>query len=199
MKAGRSSTRHGGWTESSGSVDFTNILQIAASQANAFGKRERSRASRDYAAAMEKAAVVLRAFTRAASFDQLLEAEQVFQRNDRNVYARAPSTLEAVQKGMRDFDAGKSVYKQILENPEAYRAHRYREDDHAFPDRVVPLDAMRKALRGQISRVGNYRKTVLGNSQEYDFMTARIAMLRRAEKLYDAIQRERLSIPGADG
>lgn len=174
-----------------GNLDLAKILLIAATQVNAFNKRERSRAAMDYATAMKKSAAILDAFTEIASFEQLLKAERIFQQNDQNIYAQVPSTLEAVQKGMRDFDAGEGVYRQLLASPEAYRAHRYREDDHALPDKLVPLDAMRKALRGQMARIGNYRKTVLGSSQEYDFMSARIGMLRRAEKLYDGIQRER--------
>ena len=54
---------------------------------------------------------------------------------------------------------------------------------------------MRQALRGQRRRVENYRANVMGNPCEQEFMAARIAMLRRAEHLYDAIQRERLSPP----
>jgi hypothetical protein len=38
----------------------------------------------------------------------------------------------------------------------------------------------------------------MGNLQEQEFMSARIAMLRRAEKLYDGIQREHLLPPEAE-
>lgn len=171
-------------------MDVARVLRIAAAQANAFNKRERSRAAIDYGIVMERSTAGIREFTKNATFDQLLLAERVLQQNDQDAYTKVPSILQAVQKGMRDFEAGCEVYRQLLNQPEAYKAHRYREDDCASPDRVVPLDAMRKALRGQISRVGNYRKTVLGSPQEYAFMTARISMIRRAEKLYDAIQRE---------
>ena len=183
--------------ENSVHLDLQEILLIAATQVNAFNKRERSRAAIDYAAAMEKSAASLEKFTKTASFDQLLKAERIFQQNDQDIYAQVPSTLESVQKGMRDFDAGGEVHRQLLDNPEAYKAHRYREDDRAPPDRLVPLDAMRKALRGQMARIGNYRKTVLGSSQEYDFLSARIALLRRAEQLYDTLQREQLLPPEA--
>lgn len=171
---------------------IVKVLRIAAAQAKAFNKRERSRAAIDYGVVMERSAASLRDFTKTAPFDQLLMAEKIFQQNDQNTYAKVPSTLQAVKKGMRDFMAGDDVYQQLLNHPAAYKAHSYREDDRAPPDKLVPLDAMRKALRGQISRVGNYRKTVLGSSQEYEFMTARISMIRRAEKLYDGIQRDRL-------
>lgn len=173
-------------------VELKRILKIAAAQAKAFNKRERSRAAIDYGVVMERSAASLKKFTKTASFDQLLMAEKIFQQNDRNIFAKVPSTMEAVQKGMRDFQAGDDVYKQLRNDAEAYKAHSYREDDRASPDKAVPLDAMRKALRGQVSRVENYRKTVLGSSQEYDFLTARISMIRRAEKLYDGIQRDRL-------
>lgn len=168
------------------------LLKRASAQAKAFEKRERSRAGQIYNLVMDKSTAILKEYSRSGSFDQLLRAEKIFQDYDLKAYAKVVSTIQAVQKGMRDFDAGEEVYRQLLNDPEAYKAHRYREDDHAAPDKVVPLDAMRKALRGQVSRVGNYRKNVMSNSQEYDFLTARIAMIRRAEKLYDGIQRDRL-------
>lgn len=175
--------------------DLDLIMNAVAAQVDAFEKRQQSRAEKHYAAMTAKSAAALGKFARNASFDQLLSVEQLFQKNDLVIYAKVPSIMQAVQKGMRDFKAGGEVYEQLLTHPEAYRAHSYREDDHASPDKLVPLDAMRKALRGQIARVGNYRKTVLGSSQEYAFMTARIAMIRRAEKLYDSIQRDRLLPP----
>ena len=93
---------------------------------------------------------------------------------------------------MSDLQDGEEVYAQLLNNPDAYKAHKYREKERASPDKIVPLDAMRRALRGQASRVENYRKNVMGNPKEHDFLYARVAMIRHAEKLYDDIQRHTL-------
>ena len=102
-----------------------------------------------------------------------------------------------MQEGIEDIEAGEAAYKQLVEDTESYKAHGYRKKERLSPEKIIPLDAMRRALRGQVKRVENYRSNVMGNSQEQDFMSARIAMLRRAEKLYDAIQRQYL-LPGGD-
>lgn len=171
---------------------FTRLLVWTAAQVNAYEKRERSRVEKQYGAVMQRAAAALADFTRTASFDQLILAEKTFQDNDLSVYAKLPATMKTVQQGIADLADGEEVYQQLLEEPRAYKAHKYRENERAAPDRLVPLDAMRRALRGQVKRVENYRRNVMGNPQEHEFMSARIAMLRRAEKLYDAIQRQHL-------
>lgn len=172
-----------------------SFLRRVATQAKAFERREQSRAEIAYGTAMGKADRELTEFTRTASFDQMLVAEKAMQTNDLAVYARAEATLRAVREGIADLKDGEVVYRQLQTNPEAYKEHRYREKERAAPDRVVPLDAMRKALRGQAARVENYRKNVMGNLQEQAFLTARVAMLRRAERLYDGIQRDLLLPP----
>lgn len=168
------------------------LLRSVATQAKAFERREQSPAEIAYGIVMGKAARELAEFSRTASFDEILTAEKAMQANDLDIYARAPATLKAVHEGIADFKDGEVVYKQLQTNPEAYKEHRYREKERAAPDRVVPLDAMRKALRGQAARVENYKKNVMGNLQEQSFLTTRVAMLRRAEKLYDGIQRDLL-------
>lgn len=173
-------------------ADVAKLMRAVAAQVDAYGKRKVSRAELHYSDVMKESAVILAKVARTASFDQLIRFEKVFQQNDLDVYANVPSTLKAVQQGIADLEAGEDVYRQLLEAPEAYRGHKYRESEKAPPDKLVPLDAMRRALRGQAKRVENYRKNVMGNPQEQDFLSARIAMLRRAEKLYDAIQREYL-------
>ncbi len=166
------------------------IVLAVAAQADAFEKREQSLTEKRYGAIMERSAVVLAEFTQIATFDQLLTIEKLLQQNDLNVYARVPSTLESVQEGIIDLREGEEVYAQLLHDSDAYKAHKYREKERASPDKLVPLDAMRRALRGQASRVENYRKNVMNNPKEHSFLSARISLIRRAEKLYDAIQRD---------
>lgn len=173
--------------------DILGKLTLAvATQVDIFEKREQSRVEKRYGAVMEHSAAMLAEFTLTATFEQLIGIEKLLQRNDLSVYARVPSTLKSVQEGMSDLQDGEEVYAQLLTNPEAYKAHKYREKERAVPDKIIPLDAMRRALRGQASRVENYRKNVMGNPKEHDFLSARIGLIRRAEKLYDAIQRDRL-------
>ena len=172
--------------------DFAEALQAVAAQANAYEKRAKSRVEKQYGDVMHVSAIILSKFAVSASFEQLIQTEKAFQQNDLLVYAQRPATLKAVQEGIDDLEDGMEVYKQLLENTEGYKAHRYRKKERISPEKLIPLDAMRRALRGQVKRVENYRSNVMGNLQEQEFMSARIAMLRRAEKLYDAIQRERL-------
>lgn len=159
-------------------------------QVDAYWNREKSPAEIRYGDVMRDSAIILADLTRTASFDQLIAAEKVLQKNDLVVYAKVPSTTKSVQQGIDDLQNGEEVYKQLLQNPKAYFEHKYRDNERASPDRLVPLDAMRRALRGQIKRVENYRKNVMGNPNEREFLSARIAMIHHAESLYDAIQRE---------
>lgn len=169
--------------------EFAEFLSWTAVQAFAYEKRARSRMEKQYGDTMERSATALVEFTRIATFDQLVAVERTFQQNDLAVYAQLPSTMKSVQQGIADLGDGIEVYRQLLVDPQAYKAHKYRENERARPDRLIPLDAMRRALRGQAKRVENYRKNVMGNPHEHEFLSARIAMLRHAEKLYDVIQR----------
>jgi hypothetical protein len=173
--------------------ETTPIVGWAVVQVNAYEQREKSRAEKRYGDVMEKSAAAIAKFTRTASFEALMQAEKIFQQNDLLVYAKRPALVKSVQEGIDDFTDGEAVYRQLLENTAAYKAHKYRKKDRLSPDSGIPLDTMRKALRGQGKRLENYRANVMGNIHEQDFYSARIAMLRRAEELYDAFQRERLS------
>ena len=177
--------------------ELDSLLSWVAAQASVFEKRGQSRMEKLYGDVMSRSAAALARFTRVASFDSLIRAEKAFQRNDLAVYAKRPATLKSVQEGIDDLEAGEEVCRQLLEDTVAYRAHRYRKKNSVSPEGVIPLDAMRQALRGQRRRLENYRANVMGNPEEQEFMAARIAMLRRAEKLYDAMQRERLSPPAS--
>ncbi len=175
------------YEEESAALFFWTTAQV-----DAFEKRAKSWAETMYGETMQKSAAAVVNYTRIASFDQLLAAEKAFQKNDLTVYAQSPATLKSVQQGISDFSAGEAVYQQLLNDTPAYQAHKYRENEKAAPDKLVPLDAMRRALRGQVKRLENYRKNVMGNPHEHDFMSARVAMIRRAEELYDLMQRDRL-------
>jgi hypothetical protein len=169
-----------------------NILFWAASQVNIYEKRARSQIEKQYGETMRKSAIALVDFIPRATFDELLSIEKTFQQNDLTVYAQHPATIKTVEQGIRDFNDAEAVYKQLLANPQAYYEHKYRESERASPDKLVPLDAMRRALRGQVKRVENYSRNVMGNPQEQTFLSARTALLHRAEDLYDEMQRVRL-------
>jgi hypothetical protein len=168
-----------GWMTGNG--DFAGFLRATAAQIDAYGKREESLAEKHYGNVMQESARVLAAFTRTASFDQLVMAEKTLQQNDLAIYAKAPSTMKSVQQGISDFKNGEDVYGQLLNNPQAYSDHKYRDSERVGSDKLVPLDAMRRALRGQVKRVENYRKNVMGNPKEQEFMSARIAVCRPSQ------------------
>lgn len=176
--------------------ELFRFLRHVMAQKTAYEKREQSQAEINYGKVMQKSASALKDFLKIATFDQLLLVESAFQENDLATYAKVPATLKAVAEGISDFKDGQVVYKQLLNDPEAYRGHRYREKERASPDYRIPLDAMRRALRGQAARVENYRKNVMGNPNEHAFLSARVGMIRHAEKLYDGIQRDLLLTPG---
>lgn len=178
-----------------GREGFTKLLGIVAAQGDAYERRSRSRMEKRYGDIMRTAAAVLAEFTGDASFEELIRAEKAFQENDLAIYAQRPATVKAVREGIDDLENGEVAYRQLIENTDAYQKHGYRKKERIPPEKVIPLDAMRRALRGQVKRIENYRKNVMGNPHEQIFMAARIAMLRRAEKLYDAMQRERLFPP----
>lgn len=172
-----------------------SLLAAVVAQGEAYEQRARSVAERRYGSAMQAMAETVREFTRTASFDELIRAEKAFQKNDLTIYAQRPETAKSVQEGMDDILAGETAYRQLVNNTEAYREHGYRKKECVPPEYVIPIDAMRRTLRGQIKRVENYRANVMGNIQEQAFLSARIDMLKRAEELYDSIQREQLLLP----
>ncbi len=174
---------------------FETFLDAITVQVSAFQQRERSRIEQNYSRAMEASAAAVVEFARNASFEELLEAERTFQKNDLAVYAKRPSTVKGVQEGIDDLEAGMGVYRQLVGDTAAYKAHTYRKKEMLPPENAIPLDAMRRALRGQMKRVENYRANVMGNAHEQEFLSARIALLRRAETLYDEMQKERLTPP----
>ena len=176
------------------SKEFNALFQIIIAQGRAYERRARSRVEKQYGDAMRAAAQTLDAFTGAASFEELIQAEKAFQENDLAIYAQRPATLKSVQEGMRDLEDGEAAYRQLIEKTDAYREHPYRQKERIPPERIIPLDAMRRALRGQVKRIENYRANVMGNPREQEFLSARTAMLRRAETLYDEMQR-RLLLP----
>lgn len=186
----------GGWMRSkrnSAEVRALKFSLATALQVGAFEKRESSSVEKAYGTAMQRAAAVLLEYAKDASLEELLDAEQTLQKNDLAVYAQRPGTMASVQEGINDLEAGMAAHALLLENTDAYRSHPYRQKERLPPERVIPLDAMRRALRGQIKRVENYRSNVMGNIREQEFLSARMELLHRAEKLYDALQRERLS------
>lgn len=170
-------------------------MRFASAQGKAFEQRARSRVEIQYGDSMQAAAEATVKFTATASLDELLQAEKTFQTNDLLIYAQRPATVKSVQEGMQDLEDGEAVYRQLLEKTDAYKEHVYRRKERIPPEHIIPLDAMRRAIRGQVKRVANYRANVMGNIREQDFLSARIEMLHRAEQLYDAMQRERLLPP----
>ncbi len=58
---------------------------------------------------------------------------------------------------------------------------------------------MRKALRGQATRVGNFARNPMLFPVEKEFHLLRTALLRRAEKLYENMQAQALTACRKDG
>lgn len=171
-------------------------------QVGAFEKRANSLIEKEYGRAMQRAANALAQITQSESFEALIRAEQTLQKNDLTVYAHRPALVASVQDGIDDINDGLAVYTQLVTDAPAYAAHRYRKKERLPPEYTIPLDAMRRAIRGQIKRVENYRANVMGNTSEQAFLSARIELLHQAEAQYDSLQRKRLlkqQTPGSAG
>lgn len=169
-----------------------SMLQVN-SHVQAHEKRRNSRVEQQYSKVLRSSTLILGELGAKGDFETVLKVEKTLQQQDLEKYSQNASVKKSVLEGIDDLNNGIVDYKTLLNSPETYMAKAYVKRDMAGPDKSVPLDSMRKALRSQASRVGNYARNPMANDDERDFLNARVALIRKAEKLYDRIQRDRLS------
>lgn len=153
-------------------------------------ERQNSAVEHDYSKAIDRSAAVLRKLTAEGDFDTLLKVERALQQQDLEKYSKNEEVRRSVLDGIEDLEKGIIDYKTLMESPEKYLIKAYVKRDMTGKNKTIPLDAMRKALRSQASRIRNYARNPMANDAERAFHTARMSLVRRAEKLYEKIQKE---------
>lgn len=149
----------------------------------------RSQVMRVHVGTFQEMIRILESAISVGSFETIIQIEEAIQRAEYDKYSRNDKMRESIQQTQRDLADGFMDYKQLIENPKAYFSRGYRDRDRLGPNRTIPLDTMRKALRSQATRVGNFAKNPMLGREEQEFHRARVLMLRHAENLYESIQK----------
>ncbi len=175
---------------------FDKIAYGLNAQAKYQKQLAQSPAMRRYIGAIERNMAVMREALAGDDFASLLAVERAIQKVEAERFAHDGGMTASIQKTQQDLAEGMKEYRQLTETPEAYLARGYRERDRTGRDRAFPLDTMRKTLRGQAARVGNFAKNPMLLPAEKEFHLLRVSLLRRAEKLYEKLQARMLAAYG---
>lgn len=152
------------------------------------GKRN-SKSEQEYSEAITGCIDEIKKILREAGLNDILSFELLLMQYDLERYTDDSQTKKNVLIGIEDFNAGLSDYQVLREDPVRYYERRYVRREMAGPDRMVPLDSMRKALNSHARRLESYASSPMVNDIERVFQKARFALVRKAERLYDAFQR----------
>lgn len=171
---------------------FQQTLSGLSVQAILHKKMAQSQSTNRYLGAIEKNMFLMREAIAVGDFETLLDVESAIQIVELEKYSHDESMVQSIQKTQKDLAAGMKDYRQLVETPEAYCARGYREQDCTGPNKRFPLDTMRKALRSQATRVGNFAKNSMLFPIEKEFHLLRVSLLKRAEKLYEALQAQHI-------
>lgn len=152
-----------------------------------------SQAMRDHVSAIKQATDAIKTALSGGNFDTLLKTELAIQSAELERYASNPTMMESIRNTQADMVEGVKDYKHLKEDPQNYYSRGYRERDRTGPNREFPVDTLRKALRSQATRVGNFAKNAMLSAEEEEFHKARVSLLKRAEKLYEQLQIEGLN------
>ena len=166
---------------------FESSLHLMSSHVQAHAKRQKSKVEQEYSKAMLNSTAALKTLAAEGDFDTILQIELTLQQQDLEKYSKSETVRQNVLDGIEDIEKGLADHKTLMESPETYRIKAYVKRDMAGPGKTIPLDAMRKALRSQTVRVRNYARNPMANDAERAFHTARMTLIRRAEKLYEGI------------
>jgi len=156
-------------------------------------KLVQSKVMRQYIMAIEKNITTLREAIAEGDFDTLLAVEQATQKVEMERFSHDESMVASIQKTQNDLAEGVKDYRQLLEIPKIYFARGYRKEDCTGSNKQFPIDTMRKALRSQATRVGNFAKNPMLFQVEKEFHQLRVSLLKRAEKLYVALQAQAIA------
>ena len=179
-------------------VLFARLSSLIDLQTVSHEKLMQSQAMSDHAAAVRETSAVIQTAITQGSFETLLNTELAIQMAEREKFSRVPKMMESIRKTQEDMSAGLQDYRQLQQNPKSYLDRGYRERDRTGPNKEFPVDTMRKALRSQATRVGNFAKNPMLSMEEKEFHLLRVAMLKQAEKLYEKLQMKGLDTQRSD-
>lgn len=151
-------------------------------------KMTQAQATRRYVDAIAQSMSLMREALETEDFEILLDVEIAIQEVELEKFSQSTDMVASIQKTQEDLSEGMKDYRQLLESPEAYLARGYRERDRTGPNKQFPLDTMRKALRSQAARVGNFARNPMLIPEEKAFHLLRASLLKRVEKLYEMLQ-----------
>lgn len=144
--------------------------------------------AREHAATINKAIAALRDALADGDFETLLRVEMEIQYLELTRYSSDPDMVAMIQRTQEDFAEALRDHEQLTKNPDSYRARGYRKQDRAGESKRFPLDTMRKTLRSQAARVGNFSRNPMLSPEEKEFHAVRTSILKRAEALYEELQ-----------
>lgn len=164
-----------------------------SAQASSHRAMMESKPVRHHAVAIMRASAALRDALAGGDFATLLRLEMEIQQLELVRYSNDPGMMASIERTREDLAEGIRDYTQLTEAPASYCARGYRLRDRAGAGRNFPLDTMRKALRSQAARVGNFAKNPMLSPEEKEFHLLRVSILKRAEKLYEQLQARTLA------
>lgn len=174
------------------------VLQISAalnSQTLSQLALGRSRPMQRHADTVGKTAKAIKSIIAKGSFDTLLNAEIAIQKAELEKFSTDAAMMASIRKTQKDMAEAIKDYRQLVDNPDAYGARGYRDQDRVGK---YPKDTMRKTLRSQAARIANFAKNPLLSPEEKELHRLRVSMLKRCEQLYESIQERMLKFDGAE-
>lgn len=167
---------------------FDNAAQKLSTQALSHRSMLESPPVREHAASIRNAIAGLREALADGDFATLLHLETELQYLELTRYSSDPDMVAMIQRTQEDFAEALRDHEQLTKNPDSYRARGYRKQDRAGESKRFPLDTMRKTLRSQAARVGNFSRNPMLSPEEKEFHAVRTSILKRAEALYEELQ-----------
>lgn len=175
---------------------LSEALYWLNAQAESHNEVLRSEPVLQYASVIKKSIELMRNILAHGNFETLLNVEMAIQKLEVESYSHDENMVASIQKTREDLAAGILDYRQLVASPESYRIRGYRKRDRTGPHKEFPLDTMRKALRSQAARVGNFAKNPMLGPEEKEFHLLRVSLLKQAEKLYENLQARGMGMGG---
>lgn len=143
-------------------------------------------------AACEAETRAINEIAQSGDIELMLMLEYQLQVHDLSNYARTEQESKNIRRGIRNFTAGVTNYERLTERPQEYReqASGYT-DGHIDKKLGVPMDGMRTAINGQLTRL-QQRKSLMTSNAEKELLAARYGLLAAIKAEYSRRQHETL-------
>lgn len=167
---------------------YPTLALLVDEQMSAYDVMLKSKTLQVYTAVVRETTAVMQLALTTGDFETILKTELAIQEAEHDRLSKDPKMMESVRKTQKDMEDGRKDYEQLTKEPGSYFRRGYRDRDRTGPNKEFPVDTMRKALRSQATRVGNFAKNPMLSSEEKEFHNLRVGLLKKAEKLYEQIQ-----------